>query len=203
LRRVVAHILERQDCNRRLVRQREPLRRFFRRGWFGLARSVPIPNAPGVRTRGAGSLSDTRQPVSTESPQGAVERNIVFTVDSATSTVIRKLRVSPNGKLLALGDEEGLIRIVSLDTFEVAATFQAHSGRVSDLDFTRQPNSALCWPRWRHSFLGLGKSPKKCASDKRAESSTVNSVQCQNKPRFSGPVRYYGRPGRTARGLGY
>jgi WD40 repeat protein len=37
--------------------------------------------------------------------------------------------------LLALGDEEGVIRIVRLDTFEVAATFRAHSGRISDLDF--------------------------------------------------------------------
>ena len=62
-------------------------------------------------------------------------------VDSATSTIIRKLRVSPNGKLLALGDEEGWIRIVRLDNFEVATTFRAHDGRVSDLDFN--PDSRI------------------------------------------------------------
>ena len=66
---------------------------------------------------------------------------MVVTVDRATSTIIRKLRVSPDGKVLALGDEEGLIRIVRLDNFEVASTFRAHSGRVSDLDFN--PDSRI------------------------------------------------------------
>jgi WD40 repeat protein len=42
-----------------------------------------------------------------------------------------------------LGDEEGFIRIVRLDTFEVAATFRAHSGRVSDLDFKRDSRILL------------------------------------------------------------
>src|SRR5262249_32173556 len=73
--------------------------------------------------------------------QSVGERNVVVSVDSATSAVIRKLRVSPNGKLLALGDEDGWIRIVRLDNFEVAAAFPAHNGRVRDLDFN--PDSRI------------------------------------------------------------
>src|SRR5262249_46598834 len=42
---------------------------------------------------------------------------------------------------LALGDDDGWIRIVRLDNFEVAAAFSAHNGRVRDLDFN--PDSRI------------------------------------------------------------
>jgi WD40 repeat protein len=103
--------------------------------------SVSMPNSTEVLPTTAGPLSDPAHPASASASQGAVDRSVVVSVDRATSTVIRKLRVSPNGKLLALGDEEGLIRIVRLDDFEVATTFRAHSGRVSDLDFN--PDSRI------------------------------------------------------------
>ena len=84
--------------------------------------SVPMPKVAPARTRGT-------------SPLSVAERNVAIAVNRDKSTIIRKLRVSPDGKLLALGDEQGLIRIVRLETWQVAATFRAHSGRVSDLDF--------------------------------------------------------------------
>jgi WD40 repeat protein len=104
--------------------------------------SVPMPKAPPVPTRGAGQLSDVgQQGEDPAAPGAATKRTIAIAVDRATSTVIRKLRISPNGKLLALGDEEGLIRIIRLDNMEVAVTFRAHSGRISDLDF--RPDSRI------------------------------------------------------------
>jgi caspase domain-containing protein/WD40 domain-containing protein len=99
------------------------------------------PQAPkSVLARDASPLTEVSPPAEGDStseaaPQNPAERNVVIAVDRAASTVIRKLRVSPNGKLLALGDEEGLIRIVRLETLEVGATFRAHGGRISDLDF--------------------------------------------------------------------
>jgi WD40 repeat protein len=100
--------------------------------------SVPVPKAPPASTRGAGQLPDVGQ--RTGGPSSA-QPNIAIAVDGATSTVIRKLRISPNGKLLASGDEEGFVRIIQLDTMEVSATFRAHSGRISDLDF--RPDSRI------------------------------------------------------------
>lgn len=109
-------------------------------------RGVPISKAASAPASGVGPLSDVGQPArdsvpSTAAPLGPLARKVLVTVDRAKATIIRKLRVSPNGKRLALGDEEGLIRIVRLDDMEVAATFRAHSGRVSDLDFT--PDSRI------------------------------------------------------------
>src|SRR6516164_1248372 len=73
--------------------------------------------------------------------QSVSDRDVIVSVDAATSAVIRRLRVSPNGRLLALGDDDGWIRIVRLDNFEVAAAFPAHNGRVRDLDFN--PDSRI------------------------------------------------------------
>ena len=67
----------------------------------------------------------------------------MIAVDRAASTIVRKLRISPNGKLLALGDDEGLVRIVRLETFEVIAALHAHSGRISDLDFSPDSRTLL------------------------------------------------------------
>ena len=124
--------------------QREPLarKRFTIVPSDDAGRPTSIVTAPPAvqnsRPRGVGPLSDASQMTGDAS---AAERNIVIAVDRTASTVIRKLRVSPNGKLLALGDEEGLIRIVRLETLEVVATFRAHNGRISDLDF--KPDSRI------------------------------------------------------------
>jgi Caspase domain/WD domain, G-beta repeat/Anaphase-promoting complex subunit 4 WD40 domain len=82
--------------------------------------------------------------VSTDvAPVDPVDRNVVIAVNRTASTVVRKLGVSPNGTLLALGDEEGLVRIVRLGTLEVIATIRAHSARVSDLDFSPDNRTLL------------------------------------------------------------
>jgi WD40 repeat protein/uncharacterized caspase-like protein len=149
-------------------------------------RSVPMPNAPRVPTRGAGPPADTEQPLSA-APQDAVEPKIVLTVDRVTSTVIRKLRISPNGMLLALGDEEGLIRIVRLDTFEVAATFRAHSGRVSDLDFT--PDSRILLSAGRDGairFWDLENLQKKARPIKELKASPSIPYSARMNPDFPG-----------------
>jgi WD40 repeat protein len=70
-------------------------------------------------------------------------RDVVIAVDRAASTVVRKLRISPDGKLLALGDDEGLVRIIRLQNFEVVATIPAHSKRISDLDFSPDSRTLL------------------------------------------------------------
>jgi WD40 repeat protein len=69
--------------------------------------------------------------------------NIVIAVDQKASTIVRRLRLSPDGKLLAVGDDEGLVRIVRLETFEVVRTIRAHTQRVSDLDFSPDNRTLL------------------------------------------------------------
>ena len=77
--------------------------------------------------------------------------DVIVSVNSSQSTIIRKLRISPDGKFLAIGADDGIIRIVSLDTFEVIQTIHAHEGRVSDLDFT--PDSHILLSAGRDGFL--------------------------------------------------
>jgi WD40 repeat protein len=101
---------------------------------------------PALRNRGATPNTSTTSPSRRRGHEEIVsndvasvdrqDRNVVITVDRTASTVARVLRVSPNGKFLALGDEEGLVRVVHLATLEVIATIRAHSARVSDLDFS-------------------------------------------------------------------
>jgi WD40 repeat protein/uncharacterized caspase-like protein len=71
------------------------------------------------------------------------QSGIVVTVNTLRSAIVRKLRISPSGKLLAVGGEDGIVRIVSLDTFEVIRAIHAHTGRISDLDFTPDNKTLL------------------------------------------------------------
>jgi hypothetical protein len=63
--------------------------------------------------------------------------------NTTNATIIRKMRLSPDGKLLALGGDDGFIRLMSLETFEVKASVQAHHGRVSDIDFSPDGRTLL------------------------------------------------------------
>ena len=70
-------------------------------------------------------------------------RNIVIAVNHKDAAVVRRLRLSPDGQALAVGDDDGLVHMVRLDTFEVTATFTAHAGRISDLDFSPDSRTLL------------------------------------------------------------
>jgi WD40 repeat protein len=84
------------------------------------------------------------QTSSTEpAPVDPASQNVVIAVDRGASTVVRTLRISPDGMLLALGDDEGRVRIVRLQDFNVIATIDAHSKRISDLDFSSDSRTLL------------------------------------------------------------
>jgi uncharacterized caspase-like protein len=84
------------------------------------------PEKPQVTTRDA-------------SQSGPLE--LVVAVNLTESTIVRKMRFSPNGHLVALGGDDGVVRIVSLDTFEVTRVVHAHTSQISDLDFS--PDSTI------------------------------------------------------------
>jgi WD40 repeat protein len=75
--------------------------------------------------------------------ESAHRDKIAFAVEREAATIIRKLRISPNGRLLALGDEEGILRIIRLADFTVIKTIRAHTERISDLDFTPDSRTLL------------------------------------------------------------
>jgi WD40 repeat protein len=68
---------------------------------------------------------------------------ISIDAEPEAATVIRKLRISPNGKLLAVGDDEGLARIIRLSDLTVVRTIRAHTQRITDLDFTSDNRTLL------------------------------------------------------------
>jgi uncharacterized caspase-like protein len=70
-------------------------------------------------------------------------KNVVIAVKQSAATIIRRLRVSPDAKFLATGDEDGFVRIIRLETFEVVSTIRGHTGRVSDLDFSPDSRTLL------------------------------------------------------------
>jgi len=135
------------------------------------------------------SVASATEPAS--QPAAAVDSNVrkgevIVSVNSGQSTIIRKLRISPDGKLLAIGADDGLIRIVSLDTFEVIQAIRAHEGRISDLDFA--PNSQTLLSAGRDGFLRFwdAKSGLKVREDLQAANSVPYSARLN--PQF--PNRY-------------
>jgi hypothetical protein len=135
--------------------QREPapaLRRFkivgsddptFRKA-PAVTASGPTPvmrGVPGTASSPARQETGSLAPgVTAGAPSGV---NVVIAVDQKASIIVRRLRLSPDGKLLAVGDDEGLVRIVRLETFEVVRTIRAHTQRVSDLDFSPDNRTLL------------------------------------------------------------
>jgi hypothetical protein len=121
--------------------------------------AAPTATAPPAgRARGAGDaetpargpVAEQAKPELAKGPEPA-DHNVMVAVDRAASAIVRRLRISPDGKLLAVGDEEGLVRVVQLDRFEVIATIRAHRGRISDLDFS--PDSRILLSAGRDGML--------------------------------------------------
>jgi WD40 repeat protein len=67
----------------------------------------------------------------------------VLSTSLQNATVIRRTRISPDGNLLALGGDDGVIRIMNTSTFAVIQSIKAHDGRISDLDFTPDGHKLL------------------------------------------------------------
>jgi uncharacterized caspase-like protein len=116
------------------------------------------PPAPWGPTRGPGPGGPPADAAAMKAVAGSettaahsASGNVVIEADRAASTIVRKLRISPDGKLLAVGDDEGFIRIVRLESFEVIATIPAHAGRISDLDFS--PDSRILLSAGRDRLL--------------------------------------------------
>jgi WD40 repeat protein len=93
-------------------------------------RVVPVGSFPKVSGAGGSETMVTRKFIS-DSPTTPS-----FVINMPMTTIIRRIRMSPDGKILALGGDDGVIRLVNLETFAVMQGMQAHVGRVSDLDFT-------------------------------------------------------------------
>jgi hypothetical protein len=62
--------------------------------------------------------------------------SIKINVNYGDAALIRRVRVSLDGKLLALGDDTGTVRILNFERFEVMRTIKAHEGRIRDMDFS-------------------------------------------------------------------
>jgi WD40 repeat protein len=62
--------------------------------------------------------------------------DLTINVDRDAASLVRRARVSPDGKLLAIGDNDGRVRIVDFRTFELAKSVNAHAGRIRAMDFS-------------------------------------------------------------------
>ncbi|KAJ3185483.1 hypothetical protein HDU87_000106 [Geranomyces variabilis] len=58
----------------------------------------------------------------------------------ASTTGIRALRVSADGKYLATGDRVGNVRVCELSWFQEIRSFEAHDGEVLTIDFSEDPD---------------------------------------------------------------
>jgi hypothetical protein len=127
------------------LKQREPVVRKR----FNIVGSDKLSKAPGPRnteTRGADPSTEESKPEvvrAANTPSSDARPNVVISVNMAASTIVRKIKLSPNGKLLALAGDDGIVRIVNLATFEVVRAIHAHSGRISDLDFSPDNRTLL------------------------------------------------------------
>lgn len=95
---------------------------------WGFAPSEPL-NAPAGNTDGPAVAHS--QASSSDEPI-----HVVVAVDKSAASVIRRIRVSPDGKLVALGDDDGFVRVLDFTRFELLRSWQAHKLRVSDFDFS-------------------------------------------------------------------
>jgi hypothetical protein len=105
---------------------------------------APSQEAPPAPPATAAAPQET-QAASASAPTSTAmnARNVIIAVNHKDAAIVRRLRLSPDGQTLAVGDDDGFVRIVRLDTFEVVATFPAHAGRVSDLDFSPDSRTLL------------------------------------------------------------
>ncbi len=63
------------------------------------------------------------------------EDEVVASVNRKATALIRTVRVSWDGKYLAVGDDKGIVRLLDFARFELLQTINAHTKRVRDLDF--------------------------------------------------------------------
>ncbi len=66
-----------------------------------------------------------------------------FIVEARNAALIREVRASRDGRLLAFGGEDGRVRILEMATLAVMRSFKAHGGRVSDIDFSPDGSTLL------------------------------------------------------------
>jgi WD40 repeat protein len=107
----------------------------------------------------------------------SIQSDVLVAVNIGQSAIMRKLRIAPNGKLIAISGDDGIIRIVRLDTFEVIKVIPAHADRVSDLDFT--PDSKILLSAGRDGYLRFwdAASGQKAKADLHVDASVPYSAR--------------------------
>jgi hypothetical protein len=120
------------------------------------AKTSPPASAPQINANASSPAPAVLANAAASPPAPAPEpdsahSDVVVAVNMGESAIIRKLRTSPNGKLLAIGGDDGIIRIVDLAKFEVISVIRAHADRISDLDFA--PDSRILLSAGRDGYL--------------------------------------------------
>jgi WD40 repeat protein len=106
-----------------------------------------------IAGRDDGMAMNPRQPSPNRDFVSERPVDAVLTASLQNATVIRRTRISPDGSLLALGGDDGVIRIVNLETFAVMETINAHICRVRDLDFSPDSHQLLSVGSDGHAYL--------------------------------------------------
>lgn len=106
-----------------------------------------------ISGRGDEMAMSPRQPYANRDFLAERPTDAVLTASLQNATVIRRARISPDGGLLALGGDDGVIRIVNLETFAVMETINAHVGRVRDIDFSPDSRQLLSVGSDGHAYL--------------------------------------------------